>query len=119
MWLRDTGIMNRMKDGVSPPHIPTQYRKARNKLPLSIRQLGIVMIVLLSGITLSIIVFILELLKNNKKGKLQPGELIELREGNAMKENSSSDLRPSNQLQSDSAIALHSAQGRSTITIHK
>ena len=86
MWLRDTGIMNRMKDGILPPTIPTHYPKAKNQQPLSIRQLGIVLIVLLGGIILSIIVFILELLKNSgKRGNLPPGESIELREGNAMK----------------------------------
>ena len=107
MWLRDTGILTRIKDGIFPPHISAQYPKARDKQPLSIRQLGIVFLVLPTGITLSIIVFILELFKNSsKEGNLPPAELIELTEGNAIRENSSSELAPSNQLQSDSGIAL-------------
>ena len=120
MWLRDTGIMNKMKDGILGPTIPTHYPKAKDKQPLSIRQLGIVLIVLLSGIILSIIVFIFELLKNSrKKGNLPPGESIDLRNGNAMNENSRYELIPSNQQQSDSGIALHRAQGRTTFNYHK
>ena len=94
MWLRDTGILTRIKDGILPPHIPTQYPKATNKQPLSIRQLGIVLIVLLSGIILSIILFFLELLKS-KGRNLPPEESIELKGVNAIRESPSSELIPS------------------------
>lgn len=119
-WLRDTGILNRMKDGISPPHIPTQYQKARNKLPLSIKQLGIVLIVLLSGIILSIIVFFLELMKGKgKKGNLPSEKSIELKGIKTLRESSNTELQPSNQQQSDSGIALHRAQGKTKATHHK
>ena len=113
MWLRDTGIMNKMNDDILAPPIPTEYPKARNKQPLSIRQLGIVLILLLGGIILSIIVFILELLKSKDgKGNL-PAESIELKGVNAIRKSSSSELTPSNQLQ------LHSTHGKTTVTNHK
>ena len=117
MWLRDTGILNKMKDGISPPHIPTQYQKARNNLPLSIKQLGIVLIALLSGIILSIIVFFVELMKGKgRKGNLPSEKSIELKGVNTLRESSSTELKPSNQQQSDSGIAL---QGKTKATHHK
>ena len=107
MWLRDTGILDKMKDIILPAHIPTQYPRAQHQQSLSINQMSIILIIFVIGITLSIIVFILELFKNSsKEGNLPPAELIELTEGNAIRENSSSELAPSNQLQSDSGIAL-------------
>ena len=67
VWLRDTGILEKLKyDIIRPPlHIP--YPKVRRDQPLIISQLGIVMIVLVVGLFLSLPVFFCELMKGRGK----------------------------------------------------
>ena len=75
MWLRDTGILEKLKyDIVRPPfHIPLP--KVRRDQPLIISQLGIVLIVLAVGLGLSIPMFLSELMKG--RGKKAMNELEE------------------------------------------
>ena len=63
MWLRDTGILEKVKNDVMnpPPHIPDP--RVRFNKPLILRQLGIIMIIMIVGLFVSIIVFLMELLK--------------------------------------------------------
>ena len=94
MWLRDTGILDKMKDIILPAHIPTQYPRAQHQQSLSINQMSIILIIFVIGITLSIIAFILELLKSSmRKINLPPDESIELRGDDATMESSGSELR--------------------------
>ena len=65
MWLRDTGILEKVKNDVMnpPPHIPDP--RVRYNQPLILRQLGIIMIIVIVGLFVSIIVFLMELLKTS------------------------------------------------------
>ena len=60
MWLRDTGILDKLKTDALNPPIPIPDPKLRHKQPLIIRQLGGIMILLFVGLAFAIIVFILE-----------------------------------------------------------
>ena len=66
MWLRDTGVLDKMKYDMlkTEPRIPLP--KVWKNKSLNLYQLGIIMIILLLGITLSIFVFVWELLRINK-----------------------------------------------------
>ena len=63
MWLRDTGILERIKYDVFRPGIQTPDPRVRHNQPLILRQLGIIMIVLVVGLFIATIVFFLELIK--------------------------------------------------------
>ena len=65
MWLRDTGILEKVKyDVMNPPHqIPDP--RVRHNQPLNLGQLGIIMIIMVVGAFISIIVFLVELLKTS------------------------------------------------------
>ena len=63
MWLRDTGVLNRLMYDIVPSLNVVPAPILRNKLPLTIYQMGITLILLLIGIILSIITFLVELLK--------------------------------------------------------
>ena len=92
MWLRDTGVLNRMKDIILPAHIPTQYQKARHQQSLSVNQISMILITYIIGITLSIIAFILELLIGSvSKDNLPADESIELRGDDRTMESSGSE----------------------------
>ena len=59
-WLRDTGVLQKLKlDSFRPP-FPIPDPKVRHDLPLTISQLGIVVIVLTIGLILSIDIFLFE-----------------------------------------------------------
>ena len=59
-WLRDTGVLQKLKlDSFRPP-FPIPDPKVRHDLPLTIYQLGIVVIVLTIGLIFSIDIFLLE-----------------------------------------------------------
>ena len=61
MWLRDTGVLDKLAfDALNPP-IPIPDPKLRHKQPLIFSQLGGIMILLVVGLAFAIIVFILEL----------------------------------------------------------
>ena len=66
MWLRDTGVLDKMKYDMlkTEPLIPLP--NVWKNEPLQVHQLGIIMIIHLLGITLSIFVFVWELLRINK-----------------------------------------------------
>ena len=66
MWLKDTGILERVKYGVMNPAIPIPDPKLRRNQPLILRQLGIIMIILVVGLFIATIVFLVELLKKPK-----------------------------------------------------
>ena len=65
MWLRDTGILEKVKNEVmnAPNQIPDP--RVRYNQPLILRQLGIIMIIVIVGLFISIIVFLMELFKTS------------------------------------------------------
>ena len=70
MWLKDTGILNKLKfDAMSPP-IPIPDPKLRHKQPLILRQLSIIFILLVVGLSTALGAFLSELClrsKNNSR----------------------------------------------------
>ena len=63
MWLRDTGTLERMNNGIMrPPELIPDPQVRRNQ-PLILEQLGIIMIVQLAGLLLGTIIFLVEVLK--------------------------------------------------------
>ena len=69
MWLRDTGILNKMKFDVLSPKISVPMAKVRLNQPLILKQLGIIMIILIVGLTIALIMFIMELRLCRKKNQ--------------------------------------------------
>ena len=77
MWLKDTGILDKVKyDAMNPP-IPKPDPTMRRNKALILRQLGIIMIILVVGLALGMIVFFVEL---NIKPKPMKTPAIELKE---------------------------------------
>ena len=68
-WLRDTGILEKVKYDVMNPPIPIPDPIVRHNQPLIIRQLGIIMIILVVGLAIATIVFFVELCIRSKSGK--------------------------------------------------
>ena len=66
MWLKDTGILEKLKyDAVNPPYlIPDPI--VRVDEPLILKQLGIIMMFLAAGLFIGTIVFLVELFKRPK-----------------------------------------------------
>ena len=66
MWLRDTGILEKVKyDVMNPPHlIPDPI--VRFNQPLILKQLGIIMILLVAGLSIGTLLFLVELFKRPK-----------------------------------------------------
>ena len=60
MWLRDTGILNRLMYDIVPSLNVVPVPILRYNLPLTIVQLGITMILFLVGIALAIVTFFME-----------------------------------------------------------
>ena len=75
MWLRDTGVLDKMKYDMLMTETPKPLPRVWKNEPLNQYQLGIVMIILLLGIISSIFVFVWELLRINKNDSEihQPG----------------------------------------------
>ena len=63
MWLRDTGVLNKLRSKVINSPIPIPDPKVRHNQPLSIYQLVIIMIIFDVGAIISIFAFLVELLK--------------------------------------------------------
>ena len=85
MWLRDTGILERVNYEVMNPVIPSPDPIVRHNQPLILRQLGIIMIILVVGLFISTLVFLVELCR---KHKLNNGEKVEDQlENNALRDN--------------------------------
>ena len=70
MWLRDTGILKKLKyDVLNPPiHIPDP--KVKHDQPLNLKQLGITGIMIIIGLFISLVVFLRELRMNRTKGSI-------------------------------------------------
>ena len=66
MWLRDTGILEKLKyDAMNPPYlIPDPI--VRVDEPLILKQLGIIMMFLAAGLCIGTLVFLVELFKRTK-----------------------------------------------------
>ena len=73
MWLRDTGVLVKMKYDALKQAIPIPLPKVWKDKPLNLYQLGIIMIVFCVGTFSSILVFFFELRKTtpNKSGSNQ------------------------------------------------
>ena len=71
MWLRDTGILNKLKYDVMNPPIPIPDPVVRHKKPLILRQLGITMIMIAAGLFIALMVFFGELCKERRTGSVQ------------------------------------------------
>ena len=69
MWLKDTGILERVRYEVmkQPTLIPDP--KVRRNQPLILRQLGIIMIILVAGLFIGITLFLVELGKKPSTAK--------------------------------------------------
>ena len=69
MWLKDTGILERVRYEVmkQPTLIPDP--KVRRNQPLILRQLGIIMIILVAGLFIGITLFLVELRKKPSTDK--------------------------------------------------
>ena len=60
MWLRDTGILDKIKYDVMNPPIPIPDPRVRDNQPLILKQLGIIMITLIVGLFIATIAFLVE-----------------------------------------------------------
>ena len=81
MWLKDTGILDKIKYDVMNPPIPIPDPTVRHKQPLILRQLGIIMIVLVVGLAIAANVFFIELYKRPKsRNPPKPVERVKLSE---------------------------------------
>ena len=74
VWLRDTGILEKIKYEIIRPPFPIPDPKVRHDQPLIMSELGIVMIILAVGHILSLPVFFCELLRGRSK-KLKDQQL--------------------------------------------
>ena len=77
MWLRDTGILDKVKYDIMNPPIQIPDPTVRHNQPLILRQLGIIMIILVVGLAIGAIVFFVEL---SIKPKPMEAPAIELKE---------------------------------------
>ena len=66
MWLKDTGILNKLKYDVMNPPIPIPDPVVRDKKPLILRQLGITMIIIAAGLFIALMVFFGEFCKKRR-----------------------------------------------------
>ena len=79
MWLRDTGVLEKIKYDVMNAPIPIPDPKVMYNQPLIIRQLGIIMIVLVVGLFISTLVFFVELIKKQKlDGVSETRDILEM-----------------------------------------
>ena len=77
MWLRDSGVLNKLRYDVLNPPIPIPDPKVRHNQPLTVYQLGITAIIYLVGISISIFAFLTELIKF-REVRPQPENATEL-----------------------------------------
>ena len=66
MWLRDTGILDKLKYDVMNPPIPILEPTMRHNQPLIVRQLAIIMIIVVFGLAIGTIVFFVEICIRSK-----------------------------------------------------
>ena len=74
MWLRDTGILNRLTFDIKRPATLVPDPKVRNKLPLTTQQLNSTLLSVLVGSLLSVMVFLLEICVGGKVSGLKIAE---------------------------------------------
>ena len=80
MWLRDTGALERVKNGIMRPPEQILDPIVRSNQPLIITQLGIIMIVQVIGLLLGTLIFLMEVLKKAKeKSVAEADDGIEMR----------------------------------------
>ena len=72
MWLRDSGVLEKLKYDIMRPPVPIPDPKVRHDQPLIMSQLGILVIVLAVGLVLSLPVFLCELMKGRGKKTSDP-----------------------------------------------
>ena len=98
MWLRDTGILNKLKYDVMNPPIPIPDAKVRHNQPLILRQLGITVIILVVGLFIALILFLGELCNNKKKRDIPDAkehfEILERTIARGLKEVKVASFRP-------------------------
>ena len=81
MWLRDTGILNKLKYDVLNPPIHITDPKVRHNQPLDLKQLGITGIMIIIGLFISLVVFLRELwMKGTKRSNPWAKESFEMLE---------------------------------------
>ena len=68
LWLKDTGILSKLKDDVMNPPTPIPLPKVRHNQPLILRQLGITMIILALGLFIATLVFLREITASKIRG---------------------------------------------------
>ena len=81
MWLKDTGILDRVTYEIMTPAIPIPLPKLRHNQPLILSQLSMIMIILVVGLVIGTLAFVVELLKKPEERigrQIRVGEEIEL-----------------------------------------
>ena len=76
MWLRDTGILNRLTLDIKRPATLVPDPKVRNKLPLTTQQLMSPILSVIVGSMLSVMVFLLERCVRGKISGLKLAEEV-------------------------------------------
>ena len=76
MWLRDTGILNRLTFDIKRPATLVPDPKVRNKLPLTTQQLISPILSVIVGSMLSVMVFLLERCVRGKISGLKLAEEV-------------------------------------------
>ena len=76
MWLRDTGILNRLTLDIKRPATLVPDPKVRNKLPLTTQQLISPILSVIVGSMLSVMVFLLERCVRGKISGLKLAEEV-------------------------------------------
>ena len=92
MWLRDTGVLNRLMYDIVPSLDIVPVPILKNKMPITIVQLGITMLLFLVGIALSMVMFFMEVCICKGKKKVLHTNDFELKETAAIKRISTSEV---------------------------
>ena len=66
MWLKDTGVLDRVKDDAWNPPILIPDPILRNNQPLILKQMGLMFIILVAGHLIGTIIFLVELFMEPK-----------------------------------------------------
>ena len=119
MWLQDTGVLKRLLDDILKPRVLKPYEKARHKMPLTIYQLSITMILFLILTSLSMLIFIWEL-KSSTKAKgtnnPNPNNLLEIAKKHAIRK------KLNDETSSKQASPMESSdgqRGKTVVVVHK
>ena len=67
MWLQDSGTLIKLRDDELKAAIPIPLPKVKINQPLNISQLVTAFFLVATGIVVAILVFLVELMKGNKK----------------------------------------------------